>query len=89
MGVSHGDHVVRIPQYFHLIATIDYCDLQALAHDTRPIMSLQAHPEITSEILEVSSEKESWQHYSKEEFQTQDGPKFLVHVFEWMNALIK
>jgi len=88
MGVTHGDHVVRIPQGFHLLSTSDYCDCQAMAHDTLPLLSVQAHPEITSEILEVSSEKEDWSKYSNEEFQTQDGPKFLVGVFEWMNSLI-
>jgi GMP synthase-like glutamine amidotransferase len=89
MGVTHGDHVIRIPQGFHLLATSDYCDCQAMAHDTRPIFSVQAHPELTDEILKVSSEKEDWEKYSAEEFQTQDGPKFLAHVFEWMCSQIK
>lgn len=88
LGVTHGDHVVRIPQGFQLLATSDYCDCQALAHDTRPILSLQAHPELTSEIRKVSSEKETWEKISDEEFEKQDGPKLLESVFAWMKDRI-
>ncbi len=88
LGVTHGDHVVRIPKGFQLLATSDYCDCQALAHDTRPILSVQAHPELTSEIRKVSSEKETWGNISNEEFEKQDGPKFLEGVFAWMKEKI-
>jgi GMP synthase-like glutamine amidotransferase len=85
LGVTHGDHVIRVPSGFHLLATSDYCDCQALAHDTRPILSLQAHPEITKDILNVSDEKEFWQKYSDADFKTQSGPAFLKAVFAWMD----
>lgn len=88
LGVTHGDHVVRIPQGFQLLATSDYCDCQALAHDTRPILSVQAHPELSSEIRNVSTEKEFWNAVPDQEFRTQDGPRFLEHVFSWMKERI-
>lgn len=88
MGVTHGDQVVRIPQGFQLLATSDYCDCQALAHDTRPILSVQAHPEMTTEIRRASSEKEFWETISDQEFSTQSGPKLLEHVFAWMKSNI-
>lgn len=87
MGVTHGDHVIRIPNGFHLLATSDYCDCQAMAHDTKPILSIQAHPELTSQILEVSSEKKDWSNYDNTTFETQDGPRFLIEAFEWMNSV--
>jgi GMP synthase-like glutamine amidotransferase len=88
LGVSHGDHVVRVPPGFQLLATSDYCDCQALAHDTRPIFSMQSHPEITKEIREVATEKKSWDEVKDQEFETQDGPKLLEHVFAWMQSKI-
>jgi len=88
LGVTHGDHVVRIPQGFQLLAMSDYCDCQALAHDTRPILSVQAHPEMTTEIRNASSEKEFWEAIPDQEFRTQSGPKLLEHVFGWMKSNI-
>ena len=88
IGVSHGDHVVRIPKDFYLLASSDYCDCQAIAHDTRPIFSTQSHPEITADIRRVGSEKEAWDQYSDDDFETQDGPRFLSSVFEWMHDSI-
>lgn len=88
LGVTHGDHVVRIPPGFQLLATSDYCDCQALAHDTLPILSVQAHPELTEEIRQVSSEKKFWGNVPDQEFRTQDGPNFLGQVFAWMRERI-
>ncbi|MEO5667737.1 MAG: hypothetical protein ABIR96_06755 [Bdellovibrionota bacterium] len=88
MGVTHGDHVVRIPQGFQLLATSDYCHCQALAHDTRPLLSVQAHPELTAEIRACSSEKEFWKSIPDREFEMQDGSKFLESVFAWMKQRI-
>lgn len=88
LAVTHGDHVVRIPQGFQLLATSDYCDCQALAHDTLPILSVQAHPELTTEIRSTTNDKVFWESVSDEEFRTQDGSKFLEHVFRWMKERI-
>jgi GMP synthase-like glutamine amidotransferase len=88
LAVTHGDHVVRIPQGFQLLATSDYCDCQALAHDTRPILSVQAHPEMTDEIRCCSTEKEFWCAIPDQEFQAQHGPRFLERVFAWMKEKI-
>ncbi len=88
LGVTHGDHVVRVPQGFHLLATSDYCDCQALAHDTRPIFSVQAHPELTRDIRSVSTEKEFWEAVPDQEFAQQDGPRLLEGVFSWMKERV-
>ncbi len=83
VGVTHGDHVVRIPKGMHLLATSDYCDCQAMAHDQWPILSVQCHPEITAEIQQIPGE-EKWKLEKPEAFQTQIGPKILESVFDWM-----
>lgn len=87
LGVSHGDHVVRMPKNFHLVASSNYCDTQAMAHDTRPIFSTQSHPEITPDIVAVATEKKDWEKCTAEDFAAQDGPQFLSSVFEWFNEI--
>ncbi len=84
IGVSHGDHVIRIPEDFHLVASSDYCEIQAMAHNTRPIFSTQSHPEITADIQRVGTEKADWGKYSASDFSTQDGPRFLSSIIDWI-----
>jgi GMP synthase-like glutamine amidotransferase len=83
IGVTHGDHVVRLPKGLHLLATSQYCDCQAIAHDQWPILGVQSHPEITEAIREVPGEEE-WKNEKPEDFKTQAGPQILDQVFNWM-----
>ncbi|MCL6473095.1 MAG: gamma-glutamyl-gamma-aminobutyrate hydrolase family protein [Firmicutes bacterium] len=45
-AVYHHDRVEEVPDGFELIATSNYCTVQALAHKNLPIWSVQFHPEI-------------------------------------------
>lgn len=84
LGVSHGDQIIRKPEGFHLIASSNYCEVQGLAHDTRPILTLQSHPEITPEFQKVTRDKEVWEKYSAQDFDEQHGPKVLSNICEWL-----
>lgn len=83
VGVTHGDHVVRLPKGLHLLATSDYCDCQAFAHDQWDIVGVQCHPEITAKIQTVASEKK-WKNESDEDFKDPSGSKILESVYDWM-----
>lgn len=50
--VYHQDRAESIPDSFELIATSDYCTVQAMAHRELPIWSVQFHPEISHGINE-------------------------------------
>lgn len=86
LAVSHGDQVIRIPENFHLLASSEHCECQALAHDTRPILSTQSHPEFNYSIKQYTTDKQYWEHYTEEDFADQDGPRFLHLVFKWMHS---
>jgi len=45
--VYHQDRVEELPEDFELIATSDYCEIQAMAHKELPIWTVQFHPEIS------------------------------------------
>ncbi len=42
---SHFNHLKRLPDGFHVIATSDRCKLAGYEHETLPIFGLQFHPE--------------------------------------------
>jgi GMP synthase-like glutamine amidotransferase len=42
--VSHGEHVSEIPKNFNLLATSDYCKIQAMKHKDLAVYGLQFHP---------------------------------------------
>ncbi|MBI2376522.1 MAG: glutamine-hydrolyzing GMP synthase [Deltaproteobacteria bacterium] len=44
--MSHGDEVVELPPGFSAIGSTDTCKNAFVAHDTRPIIGLQFHPEV-------------------------------------------
>lgn len=44
--MSHGDHVHRIPEGFHVIAKTDNAPAGAMCNDERKIYGLQFHPEV-------------------------------------------
>lgn len=44
--VSHFDEVKEVPKGFKKIAHSDSCNIEAIEHETRPICSVQFHPEV-------------------------------------------
>jgi len=44
--IYHQDRVSFVPEDFELIATSDYCEIQAMQHSKLPIWTVQFHPEI-------------------------------------------
>ena len=45
--MSHGDHVVALPEGFRMIGSSQSCEIAAMADDTRRFYALQFHPEVT------------------------------------------
>ena len=45
--MSHGDHVVRMPNGFKLMASTDNAPIAGMADDDRRFYGLQFHPEVT------------------------------------------
>lgn len=45
--MSHGDHVVTLPEGFEVIAKTENAPVAAMAHIHKPFIALQFHPEVT------------------------------------------
>mmetsp|Transcript_7012 Transcript_7012/g.17309 ORF Transcript_7012/g.17309 Transcript_7012/m.17309 type:complete len:530 (+) Transcript_7012:28-1617(+) len=45
--MSHGDKCTALPEKFHAIATSDNSEFAAIAHESRPLIGVQFHPEVT------------------------------------------
>lgn len=45
--MSHGDHVLTVPEGFIAIASTDNAPIVAMAHTSHPFYGLQFHPEVT------------------------------------------
>ena len=45
--MSHGDHVLTVPEGFTAIASTDNAPIVAMAHVSHPFYGLQFHPEVT------------------------------------------
>ena len=45
--MSHGDHVLTLPDQFNLIASTQSTPIVAMEHVQKPIYALQFHPEVT------------------------------------------
>lgn len=44
--MSHGDHVVRLPEDFEILASTRECGVAAMGHARRGVYGLQFHPEV-------------------------------------------
>jgi GMP synthase-like glutamine amidotransferase len=54
---QHSEHVVSVPEGFVLVATSDYCPVQAIRHERAPVYGLQFHPCYDDDVFEVD---EAW-----------------------------
>jgi GMP synthase (glutamine-hydrolysing) len=43
---SHCDEVKTLPEEFHVTATNETCEIQAMQHNARPLFGVQFHPEL-------------------------------------------
>ena len=43
---SHNDEVTKLPEDFILLASSQYCKVEAMRHKTKPLFGLQFHPEV-------------------------------------------
>lgn len=78
---QHGDHVSRAPEGFVVIATSDYCPVQALKHDRAPVYGIQFHPCYDETVFDAD---ETWAGLGRPERFAHDGPRLLrnaVRVF--------
>ncbi len=44
--MSHGDHIMNLPEEFDVIAHTDNAPVAAVQHKTRPVYGVQFHPEV-------------------------------------------
>ena len=45
--MSHGDRLNTHPKGFHIVGTSDNCPVTAMVHETKPLMGIQFHPEVS------------------------------------------
>jgi GMP synthase-like glutamine amidotransferase len=55
LAVTHREMVVEVPDQMDVIAASERCPVEALAHRSLPIVSLQTHPEATMAFLRNNS----------------------------------
>ncbi len=84
MIVYHGDQVVRMPRHFHRLFVSDYCEVQGMAHDVYPIVSLQPHPEMNETIRRDSTDQETWSKIPLKQFENNVGPQVLARFLDWV-----
>lgn len=45
--MSHGDRLLHAPENFHIVGTSENAPITAMVHETRPLMGIQFHPEVS------------------------------------------
>jgi GMP synthase-like glutamine amidotransferase len=75
---QHADQLSRVPDGFELIATSDYCPVQAVRHASAPAYGMQFHPCYEESVFEAD---EAWEALPqlRESFR-HDGPRILANV---------
>lgn len=79
----HGDQVVDIPQGFERYLYSRNCKIQGLVHKKYPIMTIQSHPEFTSDIMMRKNRHQAWSTCKKLELDKHQGATFLENVYSW------
>ena len=74
---QHGDQVADVPPGFELVATSDYCRVQAFRHRTVPVYGVQFHPCYDADVFD---EDEAWTAVGGRESFVHDGPAVLGNV---------
>jgi len=75
---QHADQLAGIPEGFALIATSDYCPVQAVRHTTAPAYGMQFHPCYEESVFEADEEWEALPHL-RGRFR-HDGARILSNV---------
>jgi GMP synthase-like glutamine amidotransferase len=73
--VSHGEHVSEIPKNFELLATSDYCKIQAMKHKNLAIYGIQFHPCYDENVKKIKELEITDENYGEH-----DGAK-IIHNF--------
>lgn len=74
---QHADQVADLPDDFELIATSDYCHVQAFRHRSSPVYGMQFHPCYDATVFDVD---EVWANLGGRESFVHDGPAVLKNV---------
>ena len=45
--MSHGDRLKGVPENFHIVGSSENAPITAMVHDSRPLMGIQFHPEVS------------------------------------------
>lgn len=53
---QHADQLVQVPEGFELVATSDYCPIQAIRHASAPAYGMQFHPCYEEGVIEADEE---------------------------------
>lgn len=82
---QHEDHLDGVPDGFRLVATSDYCRVQAVVHAAVPVYGVQFHPCYGDDVFD---EDDAWEATGLRGRFTHDGARILsnaVRVFsEWV-----
>ena len=84
---QHADQLSAVPDGFRLIATSDYCPIQAIRHDVAPVYGIQFHPCYGEGVFEVDEE---WEKLAalRGRFH-HDGARVLANVSRLFAGLVK
>jgi GMP synthase-like glutamine amidotransferase len=80
---QHTDQVAELPRGFELIATSDYCRVQAMRHESLPVYGVQFHPCYDEGVFD---EDETWGDLNFEGPFEHDGARILANAVESMFA---
>jgi len=82
---QHQDHLERVPDGFELVATSDYCRVQAMRHALIPVYGVQFHPCYGDDVFDAD---DAWEETGLRGRFTHDGARILanaVGIFrEWV-----
>ena len=80
----HEDQVQRPPSEMLPIFASDYCAYQGFLHPTLPLWTVQFHPEMNENILELASEKDLWAPFGRDDLSDQKGNELLEFFAAWV-----